>query len=167
MVDELSCDCRMPLAWRQMQASADERAAMLHEATLLLTAINQIEGGHESEAGPENRRLERLEAKLDLALHLLARVLAGDSPGSPRATRLWAGGLDWEDVAPPGEGTPLLLELRPSPALPLTLRLPARALAPLAGRGRAHFEALPEALADALVQLVFRRHRKAIRARAG
>jgi D-ribulokinase len=41
----------------------------LREAALLLTALNQIESSHEAEAGsPENRRLDRIEAKLDLTL---------------------------------------------------------------------------------------------------
>jgi hypothetical protein len=160
------CECPMPLAWREAAPDDDARQAMTREAVLLLTAINQIEGGHEIEAGAENRRLDRLEAKLDLALYLLARALepaAGQlRAGSGWAPRKWPG-----KTPPPPPRAPLVLELRPSEALPLTLKLPAVALAPMAGMARARLAGLPEALNDALVQFVFRRHRQAIRARAG
>jgi len=75
--------------------------------------------------------------------------------------------VEWEDADAPAEGTALVLELRPSEALPLTLKLSAVALVPMAGMARAQLAGLPEALNDALVQFVFRRHRQAIGARAG
>jgi len=167
MTDGLLCESRMPLAWSEASPEDPERQAMMREATLLLTAINQMEGGHETEPGTDNRRLDRLEAKLDLALHLLARALEATAPGDARLVRLGAEAVEWEDADAPAEGTALVLELRPSEALPLTLKLPAVALVPMAGMARAQLAGLPEALNDALVQFVFRRHRQAIRARAG
>lgn len=167
MSDGLRCECRMPLAWRPAAPDEDTRQAMMREAALLLAAINQVEGGHEIEAGSENRRLDRLEAKLDLALHLLARALEPHDPAPARRVRLGAEALSWEDAQPPAEGTALVLEMRPSEALPLTLKLPAVAQAPEPGMARARLAGLSETLVDALVQFVFRRHRQAIRARAG
>jgi hypothetical protein len=167
MSEGLLCECRMPLAWREANPDVHGRQAMMREAALLLAAINQMESGHEIEAGAENRRLDRLEAKLDLALHLLARALEPDAPGGSRLVRLGAEAVAWEDPTPPVEGAMLMLELRPSEALPLTLKLPAVALAPEAGMARAALADLSEPLNDALVQFVFRRHRQAIRARAG
>lgn len=167
MNEGLLCECPMPLAWREAAPDDDARQAMTREAVLLLTAINQIEGGHEIEAGSENRRLDRLEAKLDLALYLLARALEPAVSTASRRVRLGAEEVAWEDPAPATEGASLVLELRPSEALPLTLKLPAVALAPMAGMARARLAGLPEALNDALVQFVFRRHRQAIRARSG
>jgi hypothetical protein len=73
--------------------------------------------------------------------------------------------MRWRETLPPAEGTPLLLELRPSPTLPLSLRLPAMALAPEDGWARASFLGLAEPVSDALHQFIFRRHRQAIRAR--
>jgi hypothetical protein len=166
MNEGLLCECRMPLAWREAEPEEAERHAMAREATLLLTAINQMEGGHELESGAENRRLDRLEAKLDLALHLLARALQPAAPVDSRLVRLGADEVAWEDTRAPADGIPLILELRPSEALPLTLKLPAVALAPMAGMARARLACLSEALNDALVQFVFRRHRQAIRARS-
>ena len=66
---------------------------------------------------------------------------------------------------PPAEGTRLTLEIRPSEAVPLNLKLSAIALEPQAGNAHVSFEDLSEGLAEALYQFVFRRHRQAIRAR--
>lgn len=138
----------------------------MREAALLLTALNQMEGMYEHEAsGPENRHLDRIEAKLDLTLHLLARTLETDATPPARSVQLTPSGAQWEDPQPPAEGTSLILELHPSEALPLSLKLPAIALEPLSGNARVKFEGLSEALDEALYQFVFRRHRQAIRAR--
>lgn len=166
MTETLHCLLRAPLAWREADADADGLSVALAEAALLLTAINQSESGHDVDpAAPEQRRLERLEAKLDLALRLLARALAPTTPAPPRDLRLSPEGAAWPDDAPPAEGQALILELRPSAALPLTLSLPARGLTAQAGEARVRFDNLPEALTEALHQFVFRRHRQAIRAR--
>ncbi len=168
MNEGLLCECRMPLAWREARPEEHEREAMMREAALLLAAVNQMESSHELESGgPENRRLDRLEAKLDLALHLLARALEPAGAPAPCLVRLGAESVEWEDARAPVEDTALILELRPSDALPLTLKLPAQALAPVANMARAKLTGLSEALNDALVQFVFRRHRQAIRARSG
>ncbi len=167
MNEGLLCECRMPLVWRAAAPDDDTRQAMMREAALLLTAINQMEGGHETEPGADNRRLDRLEAKLDLVLYLLARALEASAPCDARRVRLGAEVVEWEETDAPAEGAALVLELRPSEALPLTLKLPAVALAPMAGLARAGLSGLSQALNDALVQFVFRRHRQAIRARVG
>ncbi len=168
MTDGLFCTCSMPLAWSPADLDAQARHGLLREATLLLGAFNQMEGGHELESpGPENRRLERLEAKLDLALFLLARALEPGPAPAPHQVTLTPTTLAWNEATAPAAGSSLVLELRPSESLPLTLRLPALAEAAPPGQALARLEALPEDLVDALYQFVFRRHRQEIRARAG
>lgn len=168
MTDGLQWEGPMPLTWHDGEPNPAQRQVMLREAALLLAAVNQLEAGRETDAtSPDNRRLDRLEAKLDLALHLLARVLEPQAASGARTVRLGAETLAWDDDAPPAAGQPLVLRLRPSDQLPLTLELPAVAQAPERGQARARFLALPEDLADALTQFVFRRHRQAIRARSG
>lgn len=168
MSDGLTCLCRMPLNWHSAEVDAEATAQMLREATLLLAALNQIESSHELEASnPENRRLDRIEAKLDLALHLLARTLQ-DTPLSQRLpVELTPTSASWPDTTPPSEGNRLIVEFSPSNALPMSLKLPAVALPAENGMARIRFEALGETLDDALYQFVFRRHRQAIRARSG
>ena len=167
MTDEgLWCEFRLPFKWRTLDATATPTATLEREALLLLTAINQMEAVHELDAGAtDQRRLERLEAKLDLALYLLARTLEPGPESTLAEVKLSPEEIRWQESSPPSEGTPLLLELRPSISLPLPLRLPAMALAPQEGWAKASFLGLPEAVSDALHQLIFRRHRQAIRAR--
>ena len=168
MPDGFSCTCTMTMTWHPIRPEAGARADLLREAALLLSALNQMEGVHEAETGgAESRRLERLEAKLDLALHLLARVLEPGPAAEALAVPLSPDGAEWPDAAPPASGAGLVLELRPSDRLALTLKLPAVALEPLPGRARVRFENLPEELGDAWYQFVFRRHRQAIRTRSG
>jgi hypothetical protein len=170
MTDQgLWCACTLPLNWSPLDAASTAPAALEHEALLLLTAINQMESVHdlESGGGTDHRRLDRLESKLDLALYLLARTLEPGPAPAPREARLSPEEIRWRDEAPPAEGTPLLLELRASPALPLAVRLPVMALGPEDGWARASFLGLAEPLADALHQFIFRRHRQAIRAKHG
>ena len=84
MIEGLSCTCAMPLAWHPAQPDTSERQRLMREAALLLGALNQMESAHDLESGTtEGRRLERIEAKLDLALNLLARTLEPGSPPPP------------------------------------------------------------------------------------
>ena len=168
MTDGLTCDCLIPLAWHAAQLEPQTRHSRILEAALLLAALNQMESSHELESGhPENRRLDRIEAKLDLTLHLLARTLETSEPAKPVMVQLSPLGAQWPDSAPPLAGSTLLVELRPSEALPLSLKLAAIALEPQAGLACVRFDDMSEALAEALYQFVFRRHRQAIRARTG
>jgi hypothetical protein len=168
MPDGLSCTYRMPLAWHATQFDPQTRQSCIVEATMLLGALNQMESSHEADTGsPENRRLDRIEAKLDLTLYLLARRLETAPPADLREVILSPVGMQWPDPAPPAEGSLLMVEFQPSETLPLSLRLPAIALAPLAGQAQVRFESLSEGLDEALYQFVFRRHRQAIRARTG
>ncbi len=166
MPDGLACTLRMPLAWHAVQLDPHTRQSRIVEAALLLNALNQMESSHDMEAGgPENRRLDRIEAKLDLALYLLASRLESDSALAPHDVHLTPSGAQWSDPTPPAAGSMLIVEFQPSKTLPLSLRLPAIALEPDTDQARISFEGLSEALDEALYQFVFRRHRQAIRAR--
>jgi hypothetical protein len=153
--------------------------AVMQQACYLLTALNQIESPSEPAlSSPDNRRLDRIEAKLDLTLHLLSRLLQPLEPASSVKNsgenaeegadklRLSPHGIEWFDPAPPLEGTELMVELRPAEVLSLTLKLPAIALPPKPGdrwSASARFEGVSETLAEALYQFIFRKHRQAIR----
>lgn len=165
----LWCECHIPLIWKPAGGLETMPLGLEREALMLLTAVNQMEAMHDLDTGmgAENRRLERLESKLDLALYLLARTLAPGPAPEPRDVKLSPGEIHWRDGTPPGEGMTLLLEIHASDALPLALRLPVLALSPQAGWARAVLSGLPEPLSDALHQFVFRRHRQAIRAKLG
>ncbi|MEW6678718.1 MAG: PilZ domain-containing protein [Pseudomonadota bacterium] len=169
MLEGVGCDCRMPFAWHPAPQADQDAAGLWREALILLTAFNHMESqtdmGHGEAMAGESARLARVEAKLDLALYLLARTLAPADPPPSRDVWLSPALLRWKDSQPPQAGQPLVLEFVPSSTLPLALRLPAQALAAEAGEGQARLLAMPEPLQDALHQLVFRRHRQAIRDR--
>jgi hypothetical protein len=175
----LSCVLPSPLVWYPIRLSAAARVAVMQQACYLLTALNQIESPSEPAlSSPDNRRLDRIEAKLDLTLHLLSRLLqpletassvknSGESAEEgAEKLRLSPHGIEWFDPAPPLEGTELMVELRPAEVLSLTLKLPAIALPPKPGdrwSASARFEGVSETLAEALYQFIFRKHRQAIR----
>jgi hypothetical protein len=166
MPEGLTCALRMPLAWHAVQLDPHTRQSRIVEAALLLNALNQMESSHEMDAGgAENRRLDRIEAKLDLTLFLLARRLETSNTPVPLDVQLTPSGAQWPDPAPPAAGSELIVEFQPSETLPLSLRLPAVALDPGTDQARVSFEGLSETLDEALYQFVFRRHRQAIRAR--
>lgn len=175
----LSCVLPSPLVWYPIRLSVAARVAVMQQACYLLTALNQIESPSEPAlSSPDNRRLDRIEAKLDLTLHLLSRLLQPLEPASlvenagesaeegAEKLRLSPHGIEWFDPAPPLEGTELMVELRPAEVLSLTLKLPAIALPPKPGErwsASARFEGVSETLAEALYQFIFRKHRQAIR----
>lgn len=161
----LWCECRLPLAWQPLDRDTHPLHSLEREALLLLTAINHMEAPHDLEAaGADGRRQERLESKLDLALYLLARALDRALPPPARDVRLTPTEIHWRQSGPaPEPGASLLLELHVSTALPLPLRLPVMTLESSGGWARGSFLELNEALADALHQFLFRRHRQAIR----
>jgi hypothetical protein len=166
MTEGLFCTCQMPLIWRVASLEPEARLRLMNEASDVLNALNQIETQYEPEASsPENRRLDRIEAKLNLTLHLLSQTLNAGINLNTRSIQLSPNGVQWPDPNPPTEGTTLIIELHPSEIRLLCLELPAIALSPLAGNARAKFEDLTETLDEALYQFIFRKHRQAIRAK--
>lgn len=168
MTDGVGCTCTLPLRWRA--GSAANPAALLTEAQLLLTAFNHLEsqpegGVNDPAAAGDPPRLARLEAKLDLALYLLARTLAPRHKLPLREVWLSSTLLTWPDPAPPAAGEAVLIELQPCASLPLPLTLPGVALAADGAHARVALASLPEPLSEALHQFVFRRHRQDIRQR--
>jgi hypothetical protein len=167
MTERLACTCRMPLSWEVTHLDPETRATIMRQAATLLTALNQIESMHDQETGsPENRRLDRIEAKLDLTLLLLGRTLEINTESAPRNVLLTPNSAEWQETTPPPEGSSLLIEFRPSESLPLNLKIPATGLKPEADKAIVIFDRLTETLEEALYQFVFRRHRQAIRAKS-
>jgi len=163
----VSCSSRIPFAWRP--GTLADPAASLRAALLFFTAFNHIEAQQDTGGGGEHANpgdLARVEAKLDLALHLLARALAPEQALPVEEVLLSASHLSWAAPTPPAPGQAVVLEMQPCPALPLSVCLPGRVTASDNSRVQVAFEALPEPLAEALHQFVFRRHRQAIRLRA-
>lgn len=164
MTEGLWCHCSIPLGWKPAGDDTLQLARQVHEASLLLVAVNQMEAMRDMDiTHQENRAMDRLEAKLDLALHLLARTLISEHTPPVRETRMSPVNIAWLDTAPPEVGTRIVLELYATDILPIALHLPAVVDEPQGGYAQATFDDLPDLLSEALYQFVFRRHRQAIR----
>ena len=105
----------------------------------------------------------RLEAKLDLALQLLAQALPNVNALALRSVRLAAAGIAIDAPLPVPVG-PAHLAWQPSEALPLSLHLPVRAVDGPERSAVWAFGPLPTGLQEALERHVFRMHRRALAA---
>ncbi len=159
----------LDLPFRCQAASEENAHAESHWAEvmrgnrLLLRALNSMEM---PEPADMDRHLERLESKLDLALHWLGLSLHGQTPGPAlQRLRLYNEGVAWQGHDPGlVAGTTLVLTLHPSPLLAGPLTFAATLTETATPWARAEFLFADEAFQDAWSQWLFRRHRRAIQA---
>lgn len=125
------------------------------------------------ESGELAKEIVRLDAKVNLLIDMVARILAQQATlPQPVQTRLSADGIEWtapaqaEDGGLPKSGDRLLLKLylRPEYPVPLFLYCRVTRLGREADRIRieARFEGLLTPVRDLLERTIFRRHRRII-----
>jgi hypothetical protein len=163
----------LPLAWMpisHIQPGQGEQwqyagAALLRALAVLETPVSEIERDISS---PGGKAMERLEAKLDLALSLMAQ-LARQQAAPPPLHRvvLRAKSLEWLGETAPAPQQLVLLSLYISPKLPQPLMLPAKVTGVAlqdngVSRVRADFVGLSEEMEDWLARTLFRFHRRDI-----
>lgn len=169
MTESLRIDLELPFAWQPAPPDPAASAALWQEALLLLRVIHSLDSPPVREADRDAARnpgWDRLEAKLDLVLHLLARDPRVNPADLPiRALSLHARGLRCPGEAGWRAEEPGVCLLRLNPALPLPIRLPARLAGPDGGAWGLRWDDMPENLAEAWSQWLFRQHRRAIHAR--
>lgn len=156
----------MPIIWEKQALDAHLLASLRQSAQLLMHALNLMDTGLVHEAEAEHAHLQKLDAKIDLILHLLAQSLQGKQP-LPQAMPVELGPeiISWQEFGtPPAVGDTLVLGLYLTPGLPLPLRLPAHITASADGRVTARLAELGEYLDEAWQQWVFRQHRRDIHA---
>lgn len=127
-----------------------------------LAIMEERRGESDDAAHPPDPALRRLEAKLDLMLHLLAQALPALAPLPVRAVRLSARGLRIDTSAADAAiaSGPATLVWQPADGLPLAMHLPVRRLAGADERSWWAFEPLEPAVSDLLERHVFRLHRR-------
>lgn len=168
--------CSEELPYRLQPDPDDEpgRRVRIAGAERLLRSLVGIEAtsSEDPEGLASDPTIHRIEAKLDLALELLARVLAREHPAAPSRPIRWSRlGAAIELGEAPQPGSRMLLSLELEGGLGLPLRLPVEVLAAEAaahegGVARAWL-AFPDespALEAALEKFVFRQHRRQIAA---
>lgn len=174
--DGISFDGILPLSWspitRPIPAyTLDE---WMHTNVAILRALSTMDAvstDKENELGTvAAKAIERLEAKIDLSLNLLASLLAQkiDYPEAVN-TKLSAHGVEWISSEAPTLGSDITLSLYLSHKIPQQLVFPAKVThteSTLEGqRTHAVFLDLNEEMKDWLERTVFRYHRRAIQSR--
>ena len=172
----VSFQAELPLGWETTALPAENvLQEWMHTNVALLHALATMEGQapeYEKEsAGEVDRRLDRIEAKLELMLNLLSRVLArsASKPGACPVT-LSASRIEWIDGGhAPAAGQDVVISLFINPRLPQPLLLPARVRAVSSAAAgtlvRAEFSHLSEEAQEWLERTVFRHHRRFIQSR--
>ncbi|TWI09023.1 PilZ domain-containing protein [Aerolutibacter ruishenii] len=168
--DALVCEELRPAAFIPGAPDPAVMRAALGAAEGLLRALAVVEdhrGDDNDEPSEKAHALQRVEAKLDLLMALIAGLNAVRERQDPLRLLWWSATgacLDGQHEATPG--TPGLLCLQPADWLPQPMRLPVTVVAaePYAGAWRLwlRFAPLPESLQTALERHVFRVHRRAI-----
>lgn len=172
--DGVYCPATLPMNWRAEPApTADDIAGWMYGNVTLLRALATIEAvqpdkENGSPGSGAEKAIERLEFKIDLALNLIARLLAQNIALPPACPALiGAAGIEWIDEGnPPAPGDDILMSIYISPKLPQPLMLPAKVASVLrendGTRIYATFNHLNDEAQDWLLRTVFRYHRRAI-----
>lgn len=174
-LEQIAFEGDLRLEWRALDAAPGVEA-MIRMRDVNLTVLNLVaaveehrggdargEVGEDDSAG--NAELARLDAKVNLLLELVQRLVAGDrEPPARRNVRLNSLGVAIDLVAAEQVGAAALVEvcvhLDASRAMPL--KLPATTHRLVDGRTLFAFNDLGPALSEALDRLVFRYHRRQV-----
>lgn len=163
MPDEgLQIDLTLPWTCERYDLASLSQPGHWQQTLLLLRVLNLMPSHAPREMGAE-AATARLEAKLDLALHLLARVVGSGSPWpSPAPITLSAEGCRGRLTSPGQTGESCLVKLYPDPSLALALDLPAQVATSAGGLTTLRWLDMPEAVREAWEQWLFRQHRRAV-----
>jgi len=166
----VSFQADLPIAWEPLAAIPEitELAAVDARNEELLSALLALDdSAAEPEEDAQGEHWHRLDAKLDLAISLLAEVLSRQSELPPvHRLRLSGSWLAMEDLygeERPTAGQCLRVRLYLSPRLPRALELVATvADAEVPDRVLLHLTGSGETTRNLLDRYVFRQHRRAV-----
>ncbi len=154
----------LSLPWTCARGDLSRQAQATHwqQTLLLLRVLNLMQPNTPREMGAE-ASAARLEAKLDLVLHLLARVLGGGEPApAPAAITLSAEGCRGTVAEALQTGEHCLVRLYPEPSLALPLDIPAVVTVTAGDVTELRWLDMPEAVGEAWEQWLFIQHRRAV-----
>lgn len=169
----ISYEAKLPLDWQPAADISAGIVAQWQQANLaLLQALATLEAAAPEKEAAESehatqKAIERLDAKLDVALVLLARLLAQHTRMPPEVpVSLGVRSIAWQ--APhgiPAAGIEVQLQLFLSPRLPLPLQFRARVDGVAGAQCRATLLDVDAELEEWLTRTLFRYHRRALQAR--
>lgn len=162
----------LPLSWTPLGHVTPVQAEQWqHDAVALLRALAVIEApAAETDRDAfsvAGKAMERLEAKLDLALSLMMQLARQQAElPAPHAVTLRANSVEWVGASAPEQAQAILIALHLSPRLPQALCMPATVVAverlENGARVRADFSRLNKELDEWLERTLFRFHRRSI-----
>lgn len=162
----------LPLSWTVLShISAAQAEQWQHDAVALLRALavfeTPIAEADRDLASAAGKSLERLEAKLDMALNLMMQLVRQNLElPATHSVILRASSVEWTGETMPEPGQSILVSLHLSPKLPQPLLIPATVAAlentESGTRVRAGFAHLNQEMEDWLERTLFRFHRRSI-----
>lgn len=167
--ETLSCELALPAEFRLGSAVIRPGSAETLLRSVALVEDSRGDDGHD-DRGESTLQLQRLEAKLDLTMVLLGRLVRNSAQDLPLRPLRWSRrGIRLELGARTGAaaGSLGVIRLQPCDWLPDHIDLPVAVLAESANGAGAHylwlrFEALSDGLEMALERHLFRLHRRQI-----
>lgn len=157
----------LPCGWERRSLTPQELESLWGEALMILRVINQMEAPAGREGDVETPAA-RLEAKLDLALHLLALSIHGQQPRPhPARITLWAEGCLLGTDQPLQTGDEIVLGLYLSTTMSLPLKLAASVMASGNAESQVDWIAMPESVQEAWERWLFRQHRRMVQGQRG
>ena len=166
--DTLSCELSLPAVFE-----ANTKVRRPGSAEMLLRSIALVEDARNVDDSDERNdnslQLQRLEARLDLTLVLLGRLLQREAPSAPATKLRWSRHglrLQREQLGGFAAGTPGVVNLQPAEWLPDAIELPVVVLAEVDTTHGAQLwlrlDTHNDALLAAVERHLFRLHRKQI-----
>jgi len=166
--DTLSCDVVVPA-----QFIADATVQRSGSSEMLLRSIALVEDSRSNEDADERNdssaQLQRLEARMDLTLVLLGRLLQQSAPTLPALPVRWSrlglrlDGVQSDSAVTGGSG---VIRLQPAEWLPDFIELPVMVLAQAPSTAGSslwlRLQPVSDALMSALERHLFRLHRKQV-----
>jgi len=161
----------LPISWRYTDAPGATVLSQARQSNLvLLHALSTLESAPEKDhdADPAiSKAVDRLEAKLDVALGMLARLVAEQTniPACAQVT-LGARQIEWCEASTlPTRDSVVCILLHLSKKLPEPMQLYGRVISVQGDRCVAEFIDLDEELEEWITRTLFRYHRRALQAR--
>lgn len=170
--DELAIEDELPFAWRSssqplspsvLNHQADDNARLLQ---VCLALDDQSSADKKAEDPAQAAELARLDMKMNLLLDMMGRLLQQNQPRpAPAKIRFNARGALWRTA---GSSTPVkigevgMLEVYLHHCLSDPLRLSGRVHRVDATSTEVRFDKTPEAVANLMDKITFRRHRRKV-----